>query len=366
MPDSLTDAGKMTAMMLAAVLTASAALAHGGETLVGTSPLSSWSFTPEISGLLALAALAYLLGMRRRRGSPGALQTLRHVFFFVGLLSLFLALQSPLDPMAERLFLAHQVQHFLLRMVGPMLLVLARPEGVIIAGLPRPVRRRVLAPLASNSGLSALFTTLTRPWPAFSIFILSLYIWQIPPVHNAALLNPLLHYFMHVTMMLAGFVFFAMIFGRRDAPAGQGHGLRVFLLFATIVSNILLGALTTLKEVVLYTAYDIEGRLFGLDPLIDETSGGYVIWVPSSMMIIIAIILSLHGWNAAEERRIARRYEWTGSNTAALEFPETAEELRMKVGAANRRMGQTLALGSATLTGIVLATAITISILSAG
>ena len=346
---------------LVPLLSASQAAAHGGGGLSGETAWSAWNLTPEVSGLIALILAIYLRGAIRRRTSATPRQGLRHLLFGTGILTLFLALQSPVDAMGERLFVAHQIQHLLLRMVGPMLIVLAYPEAVLIAGLPQRVRKRVIAPLLASRRLSALFSTLTRPWPAFWLFVLSLYVWQIPPIHNAALLNPAIHYAMHITMLVAGFIFFAMIFSRRDTKAGQGHGLRVFLLFATIVSNILLGALTTLKNVVLYTAYDIEGRLFGIAPLIDETGGGYVIWVPASMMIIIAIIATFHGWNAAEERRFARRYEWTGSNTAALDFPETAMELRMKVSVPNRRIGQNLALGCFALFGIVLATAVTIS-----
>ena len=356
----MTTRSAATVSAFVLLLSATQAMAHGGSGLTDDTAWSAWNLTPEVSGLVALTLAIYLRGAIRRRPGATPRQGWRHLLFGTGILALFLALQSPVDAMGERLFLAHQIQHLLLRMVGPMLIVLAYPEAVLIAGLPRQVRKRVIAPLLASRGLSALFSTLTRPWPAFVLFVLSLYVWQVPPIHNAALLNPVIHYTMHITMLAAGFIFFAMIFSRRDTRAGQGHGLRVFLLIATIVSNILLGALTTLKEVVLYAAYDIEGRLFGVAPLIDETGGGYIIWVPASMMTVIAIMVTFYGWNAAEERRFARRYEWTGSNTAALEFPETAAELRIKVDAPNRRMGQSLALVCFTLFGIVMATAITI------
>lgn len=335
-------------------------LAHGGEALTSATAWTAWNLTPEISGLVALSLAVYLRGAYRRRTASTGKRVIRHALFLAGLLTIFLSLQSPIDPMGERLFVAHQIQHLMLRMVGPMLIALSYPEGVLIAGLPRLARRRIVAPLMANRGLAWVFSALTKPWAAFTIFLLSLYFWQVPPVHNTALLDPVVHYAMHITMLIAGLLFFTMIFSRRATASNRGHGVRLFLLFATIVSNILLGALTTLKEIAVYTAYDIEGRLFGLTPLTDEASGGYVIWVPSNMMILVAIVLTIHGWNAAEERRFARRYEWTGSNTAALEFPETAAELRLKVAGPNRRMAQSLALGSLTIFVIVMVTATTV------
>ncbi|SFU15812.1 hypothetical protein [Sedimentitalea nanhaiensis] len=99
----------------------------------------------------------------------------------------------------------------------------------------------------------------------------------------------------------------------------------------------------------------------GLSALADETIGGYTIWVPSSMVLIVAIILVLNGWNAAEVRRWNTQYELRrGSNAAALEFPETAEELRLKVEKPNRDMGRTLALGVLAMFSTIMITITTI------
>ncbi len=343
------------------IVAARGAMAHGGEALDAAHILSTWNITFEISGLLAFVLIIYLRGARRRNSTSRKTRPLRHVLFMGGILAFFISLQSPLDPMGERLFWAHQLQHFLLRMVGPMLVVLARPQGILISGLPRVLRRQVLGRILGNSFLSGLFGFLMRPWPAFILFVASLYIWQIPSIHTVALLNPALHYTMHITMLLAGLLFFAMIFDHRDSPIGAPFGTRVFLLFATIVSNILIGSVTTLKEVVLYDVYDIQGRLFDMPGLFDESAGGFILWVPSSMMILIGILITMFGWNRIEEQRFARRYEWTGSNTAALEFPETAAELRLKVRDPNRRMGLALAFGAFAMFAIVMTTVITIS-----
>ena len=79
------------------------------------------------------------------------------------------------------------------------------------------------------------------------------------------------------------------------------------------------------------------------------------------MILIAAIILVMNGWNAAEVRRWNNRHAlMRGSNSAALEFPETAEELRLKVDKPNRDMGRTLALGAFAMFSIVMITVVTI------
>tara|TARA_R110002124_G_scaffold127318_2_gene287229 strand:+ start:4184 stop:5293 length:1110 start_codon:yes stop_codon:yes gene_type:complete len=342
-------------ILAAALLLPASAWAHGGEGLLEADAWSAWSLTPEISGPILVLLAIYIRGAVRRRAVSQPVSTARHALFAGGMLALFLSLQSPIDPMGERLFLAHQIQHLLLRMLGPMLVVLAHPQGLLIAGLPEALRGRLVAPVLANGAILGLYRRLTGPVTAFLLFLLSLYVWQIPPVHNAALLDPVIHWAMHLTMLAAGFLFFAMIFDRRDLPSAPPHFLRIVLLFAAILSNILLGAITVFKTSVLYTAYDIEGRLFGIAPLTDETAGGFILWVPASMMAIIAVIIVIHDWNLTEKKRLRRGYDIAGP-AAAAGGPDQAD--RGHPAEVNKRLGLLLGLGALTLFGLIIGTGV--------
>ncbi len=331
-------------------------LAHSNDALNPADLWSSWDFSPTIIIASLLAVLVYGRGMVRRQHSARPPKPWRHMVFFSGLAVIFLALQFPIDALADHLFWVHQVQHLLLRMLGPMLVTLAAPEGVLVAGLPGVVKRKLVSPIVSNGVVQAVFHFLSRASVAFLVFLASLYIWQIPAVHNAAIENEALHYTMHVTMLAAGLLFFWLMFDRRDPPEAISRPVRLLMLIGTTVSNSLIGSITTLKTSVLYTAYDIDGRLFGLAPLADESIGGYILWVPSSMMCLTAIFIVLYALGRQEERDYARRLAWSPSNSAALEFPQTAQELRIKVAAVNRATGTTLALVSAGMFILVFAT----------
>lgn len=344
--------------LAAAALAPVVARAHGGEDLSAHDVWSAWNLTLVISGPILLVLATYVRGAVRRRSVSQPVSVSRHALFMTGMLAFFLSLQSPIDPMGERLFLAHQIQHLLLRMIGPMLVVLSHPQGVLVAGLPDRARRGLAAPLMRSGTLSATFDLLTRPAVAFILFVLSLYFWQIPSVHNAALLNPVIHWTMHLTMLAAGFLFFAMVFGRRDVPSAPPHILRVLLLFATIVANILLGAITVFKTPVLYTAYDIEGRLFGIAPLTDETAGGFVLWVPASMMAIIAIIIVIYDWNLTENRRLRRGDRMSGPKHAVADVPGPDGGDRAHAAAASSRLGLLLGLVALTMFGLIIGTGV--------
>lgn len=329
------------------------------DDLLHADPLGA-ALSPVALVLVGASALVYVRGVMRQRLVREPVSPVRHALFAAGLLIVAASFDAPLAPAARQLFTLHQIQHLLVRLIGPMLIVLAYPWPVLRAGLPAGIRQRLKAmeqfcPIAR---LASICTTLPV---ALALLIVALYVWQLPSIHNAALDKPVLLVLAHLCMTLAGLLFFAVVLDRRDAPEGAPQAGRLLVLCCVIVSNILLGSLTTLKQEVLYPAYDVAGRLYDWTPLSDEILGGYIIWVPSSVTMIAAIMVVFNGWNRAEEERWNRRYDWAGgANVAALEFPETAEELWIKVKERNRRMGQTLGLATLTMFAIVLVTAISV------
>ena len=285
---------------------------------------------------------------RWRRTAPA---TRQRVFFWLGLLAIAAGSAGPLAFAGAGSFATHQVGHVLMRLLGPLMIALAQPWGVIAAALPRRWRRR-LAEIATRSPLRVL----RHPAAATLLLIGVFYLWHLPALFRQAVDIPALGALAHVTLMLTGLWYFAMLLDPRDPPEGAARGARLLTGVAVVFSNILLGALIALKDSVAYGPAGMHG---GLATLSDEAIGGYVIWVPSSILMIVATVLALHGWNRAEERRWAMRHEiMRRSNSAALEFPETAEELWIKVAKPNRVMARTLGLVVVAMFTLVIATAI--------
>src|SRR3981081_4395433 len=90
--------------------------------------LGIWQWDPTVlAGTLALAGgYAWLI---RGRGRVASWSPLARIYFAGGLLALFLALESPIDVGGEKsLFSLHRLQHLLLAMIVPPLLLLGLPE----------------------------------------------------------------------------------------------------------------------------------------------------------------------------------------------------------------------------------------------
>lgn len=307
------------------------AWAHSGGS-ENADPWAMWPLAPEILIGVAIAAGFYVAGWARRRGRAAPVSAWRHVSFFAGLAALLVALQSPLDVLAEHSFTMHQFQHLFLRALGPMLLLLAAPQTLLVAGMPQALRGCVLAPLVANRFMQAVFGFLGHPTIATLLLLAVPVFWQLPRYHNLSVLDDPLHYLMHVTMLVSGLFFFWRVLDPRPAPLGAGYGTRIVMSWAAIAGNIPLGAYTALKSTVLYPAYDVNGRLW-FSPLMDEQLGGFVIWIPGSMMFVVLLLIVIRFWGAREDRLDGLR-----RRGIALRSPSLSAQ-----SAANRRLAQRLA-----------------------
>lgn len=297
------NSSKSALLGLSLLLIVAPVAAHGGDPSV-SAWWHAWSFDPDLMLPLLLTAFLYLRGTRRRhRRRAQAAYSDSHVFFALGLLALFLSLQSPIDALGERSYSMHQIQHLMLRTLAPMLLFLPSPQATLVAGLPS--RARVLLANSSRfTALKGLFVSIAHPAPTTALFIASAYVWQYPLYFEVALLSDGVHYLMHVTMLGAGVLFWWRIFD--DRPAGTPHGTRVVMIWTATAANILLGAYLTLKGGVLYPIYDKLGRLW-IGGELDELLGGIIIWIPGSMMMLASLLVVIHRWGRREERSHRRR-----------------------------------------------------------
>lgn len=334
--------GILLTVIILIALSSTTAFAHG-VLKDGANPWTTWTLTPDFAIGALLVTGIYANGLSILRHKTDSARVWRHVSFFTGLAAVFLALQSPIDPIAERSFFFHQIQHFLIRMIGPMLIFLSAPQGILVAGMPDRIQHYVVNPVISNQIVRGFLDVMGQPVIATTLFIGTFFFWQIPRIHDLALLNDYVHYLMHVSLLFTGFIFFWRILDSRPVPTSMRYGVRLMMLWIMVLSNIIIGSYLAFKGNVLYTAYDELGRLWN-SPLTDEQLGAVTIWIPNSMMGLVAILIVVHMWGRQETRDDRRRtaklarhgYGWN-------EPPMTAAELIAQAAPKNRVMAYGLA-----------------------
>ena len=345
--------GARTAALAAALaIMAAPARAHVGS--LEDAVWSAWHFSAGLTAPTLLIAAIYIAGLRRRRrsGSPG--RTWRHVAFVAGLLLVPLALQSPLDAFSDRLFSVHQAEHLLLRMIAPVLIVIAAPQATLLMGLPNGVRRTVVPALATSVLLRGVFAPLAHPVGALVFFVGAAYVWQIPSLHDRAVQGEDVHTLMHATLIASALFFWWRAFESRTAPPAASHRVRLMMMWLALLTNILLGAWLTLKSRVLYTAYDVPGRAWGITGSSDERIGGAIIWIAGSMMLALALMAVIHSWGRHEDKLLERRTvagaaPVSGGRGAAAALSKSSNQ-RLAIGLAAFSLG---ILGAAFAVGIL-------------
>src|SRR5687767_15629295 len=131
-----------------------------------------WSIHPSTAiGIAALGAL-YLWAARRLRKQPTLAQ---RSYFFAGLLVMFVSLNGPIHDLSDYyLFSAHMVQHLLLTLAMPPLL---------LAGVPG----WMLRPLLDKPVLAGFARAVTPPIRCFILFNVVIAAWHLPPLYNTAM-----------------------------------------------------------------------------------------------------------------------------------------------------------------------------------
>ena len=275
----------------------------------------------------------------RRPARRRCLRLWRHVAYFAGVAAVFLSLESPIDAMADHLFWMHQIQHMLLRMIGPMLIALAAPQAMLISGLPSAPTARCAGAVRRQRRAAPIFSILINAMVVTALFIAALYRLAIPALHNAAILNDGIHYTMHVTMLAAGLLFWWRIFD----IAAAADGLRLRHAADDAVDRHARAdrarRLHHAQERCALSSLRRDGRLFDINPLTDETIGGFIIWVPSTHDVPAGgdprhPSLGRPG----DPRRRKACSAWSPSNSAALRYPTTGAALIAQARPKNRRM----------------------------
>jgi putative membrane protein len=256
--------------------------------------LLSWSWRPEILLTLGLAAAVHVMGRRRlkKRGSAHLVNPWRSAAYFTGLAVLGIALMSPIDVLSGQFFYMHMIQHLLLVMIAAPLLWLADPMPIMMWGLPRGLRTEVGRWLRPDASFRHVVQSLTKPGLVWLYFVAFLVGWHDPGAYVAALQHELVHDLEHITFFVTALLFWWHVIGsaphihRRLSP-----GLRIGYALSVVPATALTGIAIALSNEPIYDYYTKVPRLGEMSVMQDQMLGGVIMWIPGSMMYIVAALI---------------------------------------------------------------------------
>jgi putative membrane protein len=291
-------------------------LAHGEQAPTPHHLWTAWNPDPILLLVIAAVVWAYVRG-RRGRSKPGPW---RGWCFAGALVTVVIALVSPLEAASDALASAHMVQHVLLLLVAAPLLVLAAPFGTLLRGIsPKGLRalsrsRRVLRLTRAN------LRVLGDPVVVWLLHVGVLWFWHAAVPYDAALDSHAIHIAEHASFIITAVLFWRAVLSSRVAGSDSG-GFGVLLVFAMGIQSVFLSALLTFARTPWYTGYEDTPRAWGLEQLADQQLAGVIMWVPAGMIYVSAALALLVGWLHGMERDDAALLVDTGSAAGSLEDP---------------------------------------------
>jgi putative membrane protein len=234
----------------------------------------SWSFNPIVILALIGAAVLYTRMYRRAatRCSPGSGPGAGHWLpYSAGLLTLAVALLSPLDTIGDSWLLsAHMMQHVLLSDIAPALLVLGLRSPVLPLGLSR----RALMAVAPGGRSGRVLARLTSPWLAIPLWALATWIWAIPSVFDYTAQHSTIHAFEHATLFYTGLALWWLIIDPLPRARLRPNGERLALLGFTRLASACVCLPLTWLSASEYSLYAGAPRAYGLSAINDQHLAG--------------------------------------------------------------------------------------------
>ena len=261
---------------------------------------TKWHFHPDV-----LIGLAVILGLYLWVIGPGRIKlglsdtpaTSKQILMFVSsILIILFSLISPLHELSDNfLFSAHMLQHILLTLIVPPLMVAGVPGWAF-----KPVMKfRVIASVAKF---------VTHPIVTFSAFNLTFSFWHFPALYATSVDFHSLHILEHLMFIsTAVMMWWPLMSSSKELPALPEPAKMLYLL-GLAIAQILVFAPITFSDAPLYEFYVNAPVVWSLSNLQDQQIGGLIMKVGGGVLFMGLFIQIFLRW-AKYERNNTKNFK---------------------------------------------------------
>jgi hypothetical protein len=195
------------------------------------------------------------------------------------------------------------LQHMLLMMVAPPLILLGAPLIPIVRGLPRFAAREFAGPFLNWPPANRIGTALTNPICALTLMGVVMFAWHTPRLFELALGSSSWHDVEHACFFLASIISWWPVVQPWPSRPHWPRWAMVPYLFVGDLQNTILSAILVFSDQVLYPSYAMTPRLFGFSAQQDQAAAGAIMWVLGGFAYVFpAVIIAVHCLSKRPER----------------------------------------------------------------
>ncbi|MFJ5154415.1 cytochrome c oxidase assembly protein [Streptomyces sp. NPDC088353] len=267
-----------------------------------------WSADPFflVACLLGLGLYGWGVVRLRRRGDAWPVG--RTVAYVIGVLTVALVMCTKLNDYGMVMFSVHMVQHMIISMLSPILILLGGPITLALRALPvagrgRKGPRELLLALLHSRYLRVV----THPAFTIPMFVASLYALYFTPLFDFLMGSRAGHIAMMVHFLAVGLVFFWPIMGVDPGPNRPGHLMRMLELFAGMPFHAFFGIALMMATTPMVDTFMNPPASLGIDALTDQNAAGGIAWAFSEIPSVLVLLALLFQWYKSEQRHARRK-----------------------------------------------------------
>ena len=221
----------------------------------------------------------------------------RGIFFLCTIFFFLVAVSIPIDTLSSRIFWVHMIQHLLLLVVVPPLLVLSAPLIPLWLGLPNRVRK-LIRTYGVGRILYQIGCWLRQPSITCGLLVVGVWIWHWPPLYDLALTNGLIHdWCEHTTFLAVSILFWTQVIPSPPLQPRASYPGRIGCVGVAIAQNVVLAVLIGFAPAPLYAPYaHLVVMPGGLSALQDQQIGAGIMWTFGDLPFGIAFSILVHRW----------------------------------------------------------------------
>lgn len=259
-----------------------------------------------ISCLVAIALYGFGVVRLVRRGDKWPVG--RTISFVVGVLTILLVMCTKLNDYGMVMFSVHMVQHMIISMLSPILILMGAPITLALRAMPVAARRGHKGPREWLLSFlhSRYMKIITHPAFTIPLFIASLYALYFTPIFDTLMGSKVGHTGMMVHFLAVGLVFFWPIMGVDPGPHRPGYIMRMLELFAGMPFHAFFGIALMMASEPMIGTYKNPPASLGIDALADQSAAGGIAWAFSEVPSVLVLLALLFQWHRSEEREARR------------------------------------------------------------
>jgi cytochrome c oxidase assembly factor CtaG len=296
---------------------------------------SRWEFGPVVTVLAVAFGVLYLEGafLVARRHPARPWPWWRTGVFLGGLAVIVLATESGIGVYDGTLFWVHMIQHLMLIMIAPAMLVVGQPVTLLMHASRNPVHTWVKRVVRSR-----VATWLTSPWFGITAYTATIVGTHLTGFMSVVMTNTALHDAEHALYLVVGYLFFLPLLGREPIRWRISYPARIFVLFLTMPVDTFTGLILG------YSATPMPGMgprpAWAPNALADLHSGGAVMWIAGDGIMFAFMMVVFFAWSR-DSRASATSGGWLESvrraNFAGLTGTDTGAAPQATASGAGRK-----------------------------